>query len=803
MITRVLNRKRTWCAIAALSALFGTMTFARAQMAARDNEFRFKAFDTHRAMTQASPYKDLSWSFLGPTNISGRMADVAVAEYPTFRRLYAGSCCGGLWLSDDVGVTWRPVFEQAASSAIGDVTVAPSNPDIVWVGTGETNIFRSSYSGAGVYKSTDGAKTWQHVGLTDSQTIGRIVIHPSNPDVVYVAASGHEWTENEMRGVFKTTDGGKSWTKVLYENAQTGAVDLVMDPSDPNTLYAAMWQRQRRKWADPRTEPGFTHSGVWKTTNAGRNWTRLEGGLPPGENLGRIGLDVARSNPKVVYAFVDNYARGEKAPPNTRNPYGVLIEYYPVGNEIYRSNDKGATWTKTSGQDDQQRLYMRNLSSSYGWVFGNIRVDPRDENTVYTLALGVSVSHDSGKTVGRIGAPPPGAPPPATPAPRGAGPGGDNHAMWLDPKDPNFMIVGNDGGFRVSHDAGVSWTRADIPSSTFFDMAFDLDTPFRVYGSVQDHGSYRGVVDARAGVGALKPVAFEGAPGGEGSTHAIDPTNPNIVYSAGTYGAITRTDLSPTPDPAAGGRGRGNAKNIKPQAAPGDDPLRGQWLAPMILSPHDPNTLYFGLQSLYRSRDRGDTWEKLTPDLSAGDKSQLGEVPYQTVISISESPKKAGLIYTGTDDGKLHVSIDAGKEWTDLTPRLPNQRTWVAKVLASRYDEGTVYLAKQGRYDDDFAVYLFKSTDYGRTWQSIAGNLPAGPMNMIQEDPVNPNVLYAANDFGVYVSTNGGQKWDVLGGNLPSVDVMDFIVHPRDPVLVAATHGRGVWVIDVSRFRKR
>ncbi len=796
MIARLRWRRSTWCVVA-LGTLGFMMPFLGAQSSGGDNEFRLEAYETHTAMTQASPYKDMAWSFLGPTNVSGRMADVAVADYPTFRRLYAASCCGGLWQSDDLGETWHPVFEHFASSAIGDVTVAPSNPDVVYVGTGETNIYRSSYAGTGVYKSTDGARTWKHVGLTDSQTIGRIVIHPTNPDIVYVAASGHEWSENDMRGVFKTTDGGTSWSKVLYVNPQTGAVDLVMDPNQPNTLYAAMWQRQRRKWADPRTEPGFTNSGVWKSTNAGVDWTRLEGGLPPGKDLGRIGLDVAQSNPNVVYAFVDNYAQGDKAPPNTRNPYGVAIEYYPIGNEVYRSNDKGATWTRTSGQDDQQRLYMRNLSSSYGWVFGNIRVDPRDENTIYTLALGVSVSHDAGKTMGRI-------PPPAGGG-RGGGSGGDNHAMWLDPKDPNFMLLGNDSGFRVSRDGGGSWTRADIPSSTFFNMSFDMDTPFRVYGSVQDHGSFRAQVDVRSGVNAMQPIPFEGAPGGEGSTHAIDPTNPNIVYSEGTYGSITRTDLTPNPDAPAGGRGRGrgNSKNIRPEPDAVDETLRGQWLAPMILSPHDPNTLYFGLQGLYRSRDRGDTWEKLSPDMSRGIETELGEVPYQTVISISESPMKEGLIYTGTDDGKLHVSIDSGKEWTDLTAKLPNQKTWVAKVTASKYNEATVYLAKQGRYDDDFAVYLYKSVDYGQTWTSIAGNLPAGPMNTIQEDPVNPNVLYTSNDFGVYVSANGGQKWEVMGGNLPSSHVMDFIVHPRDPVLVAATHGRGVWVIDVSRFRTR
>jgi len=819
-----IRRVRVTLVAATLVALAAAWPIAQAPAPA-GAEFHRQAYETHRTMTQSSPYKAETWAFLGPTNVAGRVADVAVADYPTFRRLYAASCCGGLWVSDDLGQTWRPVFEHEASAAIGDVTVAPSNPDIVWVGTGESNIFRSSYAGTGVYRSTDGAKTWQQMGLTDTQTIARIIIHPTNPNIVYVAAGGHEWTENDMRGVFRSTNGGRTWDKVLYDGPQTGAIDLVMDPSDPNILYASMWQRERRKWADPRTEPGFDKSGVYKSIDGGVKWTRLNAGLPAGKDLGRIGLDVSRSNPNVVYAFVDNYARGDKAPPNTRNPYGVLIDYYPIGNEVYRSNDKGATWTKMSGQDDQQKLYMRNLSSSYGWVFGNTRVDPRDENTVYVLALGVSVSHDAGKTFARLGAPAPGTtpapPPPAVPAVAGqtttagasqAGPGvmrpvtgtnigGDNHAMWLDPKDPNFMLSGNDSGFRVSQDRGRTWTRAGIPSSTFFDAAFDMDTPFRVYGSVQDHGSYRGQVDLRNDrVAGLKPINFESAPGGEGSTHAIDPTNPNIVYSAGTYGAITRSDLGGAAP--AGGRGGGRSVDIRPKAESGDDELRGQWLAPMILSPHDPNTLYFGLQALYRSKDRGQTWEKLTPDLSGHDKKQLGEVPYQTVISISESPKKAGLIYAGTDDGKLHVSIDTGKEWTEITSKLIKPNKWVAKVMASQYAEGTVYLAQQGRYDDDFGVYLSKSTDYGKTWKSIAGNIPAGPMNMIQEDPVNPNVLYAANDFGVYVSTNGGVQWDVLGGNLPSTSVMDFFIHPRDHVLVAGTHGRGVWVIDVSRFEK-
>ena len=385
------------------------------------------------------------------------------------------------------------------------------------------------------------------------------------------------------------------------------------------------------------------------------------------------------------------------------------------------------------------------------------------------------------------------------------------------------MLSGNDSGFRVSTDGGQSWRRADLPTGTFFDIAFDMDTPFRVYGSNQDHGSYRAVVDLSKDRENLIAIPFESAPGGEYCEHAIDPTNPNIVYS----GKLDRDDMS-----IAGGRGRGGVPtrvggggagaagaitpptqpvappgpqrttNIRPPVAPGDDPLRMQVLAPILLSPFDPKTIYFGTQYLFRSHDRGDTWEKLTSDLSYNDKTHLGDIPHQLVITISESPKKKGLIYAGTDDGRLYVSMDDGKAWTELTSNLP-KKEWIGKVLASEFDEKTVYVAQQGRYDEDFAVRLYKSTDNGKTFKSIAGNLPGGPINMIREDPVSANVLYTSNDFGVYVTTNGGARWDVLGGNLPSVNVMDFIVHPRDHVLVAATHGRGMYVIDVSKIGGR
>lgn len=769
-----------------------------------------KAWDTHKAMTQSSPYKAMNWMYIGPTNISGRVADVAVADRGTSRRLYAGSCCGGVWASDDLGQTWTPVFDKEASTATGALAVAPSNPDILWVGTGESNIFRSSYTGVGVYKSTDNAKTFQHMGLIDTGTIGRILVHPTNPNIVYVASAGQEWVENEMRGVFMTTDGGKSWAHILKISPKTGVNDIAFDPKDPNVIYAGAWQRQRRKWNDPRVEAGFSEGGVFKTTDGGKTWNRLTNGLPQSGVLGRIGVAVAASNPNVVYAYIDNYECDAPPPAGGRgggNPGGSAAKCNIKGNQVYRSNDKGATWASTV-QDEEQRNFVKAMGASYAWVFGNIRVDPTDENTVYTLALGMSVSRDGGKTWARIGGTWPGAPPPATPpGGRGGGAGGDNHALWIDPKNPHYLVLGNDSGFRTSTDGGQTWRRADLPIETVFSTNADMGTPFKVYASVQDHGSFRAAIDITGGRDSLKGMPWDGAPGGEYTQHAIDPRNPNIVYS----GKLSRTDYSIPAAPRGGGagaagRGAGQTpagpqqnKNIQPPAGPNGDPLRMQVLAPIELSPHDPNTLYFGSQYLYRSRDRGDTWERLSEDMSYGDKSKIGDIPHQLVITISESPKKKGLIYTGTDDGRLWASVDDGKEFRELTMNLPKKQ-WIAKVLASAHDEGTVYVAQQGRYDEDFAVRLFKSTDYGKTFKSIAGNIPGGPMNMMREDPTNPNVLYAANDFGVYVTTNGGARWEVLGGNLPSVAVMDFIVHPRDKMMVIGTHGRGLWAIDVSKI---
>jgi len=744
-----------------------------------DAEYLRRAYDTYTAMRQASPFRTNTWMFLGPTNVSGRATDLAVADHAGRRRIYAGYATGGVWKSDDLGATWQPTFENMPSTSIGDLAVAPSNPDVVWVGTGEANIFRASMPGVGIYKSTDAGATWQHMGLTDTQTIARIIVHPTDPNIVYVAASGHEWTDNEMRGVFKTTDGGKTWAKILYKSPRTGAIDLVMDPRDPNTLYAALWQRIRRKWSDPQVEPDYSEGGIVKTTDGGRTWTDASQGLPAPEFRGRIGLDIARSNPDVLYALVDNYEIGRMPAPGERDAYDRPMPAgrgFIKGADVYRSEDGGRTWHETSRFDQATTTYLNNQSGTYGWVFGQIRVDPTSPNTIYTLGLGLNVSRDGGRTFSRVG-----------------GTHGDHHGLWIDPSNSAVLYSANDGGVYVSTNSGQRWTFAQSAHATqFYDIELDTAQPFHAYGSIQDIGSMRGVVDLSHGRD-LQPVAFESAPGGEGSNHAVDPNNPNLVYSHTFYGAFTRTDLA-----AAASTGH-RVTNIKPPDP--DAELRAQWMAPFFISPHDSSLVYAGYQYLFRSKDRGDSWDRISADLSDNNVAEFGEnpsaIPYQTIVALAESPKRQGLLYVGTDDGRVHTTIDEGKEWTELTARLP-VRKWISRIVPSMHAEATVYLAQRGREDDDFAPYVYKSTDYGRTFRSIAANLPAGSVNVLREDPRNPNVLYLGTDFGAFVSTTGGARWDVLGSNLPSVQVSDLQFQRRDNMIVIATYGRGVWVLDAA-----
>jgi photosystem II stability/assembly factor-like uncharacterized protein len=748
-----------------------------------DPALRLKGFADHQALAAASPFKDLKWQFLGPKNVSGRSIDIAVVA-PRGRQytIYVATASGGLWKTGNEATTWTPVFDQGPTTSIGDVTVAPSNPSIVWIGTGEANIFRSSQAGAGVYKSTDAGKTWQHMGLTGTYTIPRIVIHPANPDIVYVAASGHEWTDNPERGVYKTGDGGKTWERVLFVNDRTGAIDLVMDPADPNTLYASTWQRVRQKWNDPRNFPDYAGSGIYKSTDAGKTWTAANTGLPDARFRGRIGIDVCRAKPNVVYAFVDNYEIAREPTEEERNdPYGLPSSGFIKGATVYRSDDRGATWTQVSGLTPDQKAFMERSSNTYGWVFGQIRVDPTDPDTVYTMGLSLNVSYDGGKTFKRLQTP-----------------GGDHHGLWIDPDNANYLVNVFDQGLAISYDRGATWkdSRLTLPLAQFFNVSYDMDTPFRVYGSMQDHGSFRGAVDLSRGRNQIPAVDFEGAPGGEGSTHAIDPADPNIVFSSGFYGTLSRSDL---------GKPRGNperSKDLLPEPFPEEPRLRGEWLAPTILSPHNSAIVYHGMQSLLMSRDRGDTWETISPDLTYNTKPEMGDIPYHTIFTISESPLRAGLIYVGTDDGKVQVTRDWGKSWTEIMAGLPYQK-WVSRIVSSAWDLGTVYMTQNGKRDDDFTPYVWKSTDFGKTWTSIAANIPIGPVNVIREDPVDRKILYVGTDTGVYVTTDGGKAWATIGSNLPAAYVHDLIIHPRDNVIVIATHGRGMWVVDAEPINKK
>ena len=543
----------------ALTASFGAAALVvRAQTPARaDAAFLLKAYDTYQSMRRSSPYGTTAWSYLGPTNVSGRSTDTAVADKDGRRRIYAAYATSGVWKTDDDGTTWQSIFEHMPSTSIGDLAVAPSNPDIVWVGTGEANIFRASMAGVGVYKSIDAGRTWQHMGLTDSQTIGRIIVHPTNPDIVYVAASGHEWTDNEMRGVFKTTDGGKSWNKVLYKSVRTGANDLVMDPRDPNTLYVALWQRIRRKWSDPRVEPGYTEGGVMKTTDGGRTWTDASQGLPAPEFRGRIGIDIARSSPDTLYALVDNYEIGRMAKPGQRDAYGRPMsegQGFIKGADVYRSNDGGKTWTQTSRQDEAMVAYLNDRQSgTYGWVFSQIRIDPTNPETIYILGVPLSRSTDGGRTFSSF----------------------RERRAWrpsrhVDRSRPtrNIIYNNNDGGFYQTTDGGKTWKFAVAAAGAqFYNVEVDTSSPPWAYGSIQDHGSRRGRIDLTRGAGAVPAVAWENAPGGEGSNHAVDPANPNIVYSHGFYGNFSRTELGA---PAAGGRGGGRGGTLR--ADPADRP---------------------------------------------------------------------------------------------------------------------------------------------------------------------------------------------------------------------------------------
>jgi photosystem II stability/assembly factor-like uncharacterized protein len=708
---------------------------------------------------------------LGPFRAGSWIADIAVPASPLKDHLYTfyvAARNGGVWKTTNCGTTFQPIFDSQDFLSIGSVAVAPTDANIVWVGSGDASCTRSALRGDGIYKSTDAGQSWQHLGLEETHHIARIVIHPSNPDIVYVAAMGHLFSPNEERGVFKTTDGGRTWKKILYLDDRTGAIDLVMSGQQPDTLYAAMYECQR---SPGQLYDGGTNSGVFKTTDGGVTWQRLGGGFPSG-TIGRIGLALYQKNPGILYAIVDNH-----------NSTGSSATNRLIGGEMYCSRDAGATWARTSpaGTD---------LSRKSGYAFNQARINPANPDEVFITGETLSRSSDGGKSWTALT---------ETQASRPFRRAfGDFRTLWIDPDNPDRMIAGSDGGVFLSYDAGRTCDHLDnLPLGEVYALTVDMETPYNIYAGLQDHESWRGPSDGWSGSISIEDWSTVGT--GDGMYNQVDPADNRWEYNSHEFGGEIRYDQKLRV-----------AKSIVPTRPAGKPFLRFNWVTPLRISPQDPKTIYTGAQVLFRSRDRGDHWEEISPDLTCNDATKIspprGTIQFCTITTIAESPAQAGVIWVGTDDGKVQMTRNAGKNWTDATAAIAAAGgpvdAWVTRVCPSPSIPGTAYVAKSRHHQDDFRPFLYKTTDFGATWRAITNNLPARPVNVVFEDHTDSNLLFAGTDCGVYVSLDGGGRWNELRGNMPSAVVNDLLIHPRDGDLIVGTFGRGIWVTDITPLRE-
>lgn len=726
--------------------------------------------------------KPFSFRNLGPYRAGSWVTDFAVPESPAKAHLYTfyvGTRNGGVWKTVNNGTTFEPIFEAQDKLSIGAVTLAPSDPEIVWVGTGEVACARSSYSGNGVYKSTDGGKTWKNSGLQDSHHIAQIIVHPTNPDVVYVAAMGHLYSFNEERGVFKTEDGGETWNKVLYIDEKVGVIDLVMNRSDPDVLYAAAYEKYRYPW---HFEEGGPESGIYKTTDGGETWTRLTGGLPTGK-IGRIGLDIYPKNPDILYAVVENAEMRqpleEEAAMDRRR--GIEPQERMIGGEVYRTEDGGITWRKMNNLAD-------NVGGKAAYSFNIIRIDPQNDMNIFVTSICLANSTDGGMTWQDIDWPP---------RRLFATMFGDVRTLWIDPENSGRIILGSDGGVFLSYDGGKTCDHLyNLPLGEFYAIGVDMEDPYNIYGGLQDHDSWKGPSNAWSGRIMLEDWVTVG--GGDGMYNQIDPEDSRWVYNALQFGGHQRVDQK-----------TGTRTDIQPRREEGKEPYRFNWCPPIRISPHDSQVIYTGTQMLMRSANRGDDWEEISPDLTFNDPVKIagrGHIQYCTLTTISESPVKSGVIWVGTDDGKVWLTRDSGKNWEEMTQKILEAggpaELWTSRVFASSHDEATAYVTKTGYRRDDFRPFIFKTTDHGATWAAIANNLPDLPINAVFEDPKNPNLLFVGTDGGVFVSIDGGNNWMRFKNNMPSVPVHDLLVHPRENDLVVGTYGRGIFVTDITPLQE-
>jgi photosystem II stability/assembly factor-like uncharacterized protein len=695
---------------------------------------------------------------LGPAVMGGRITCVAATPGRPYT-LYVGAASGGLWKTVNNGSTWEPVFDGLPVHSIGDVAVAPSRPDTVWVGTGEANARNSVSWGNGVYRSTDGGKTWQHRGLRETHHVGRVAVHPEDPDTVFVAALGHLWGPNRERGLFRTRDGGATWQQILAPDAETGCVDVAIDPSRPDTVYAAAYRVRRGPFAggDPAVQFG-PEAGLYKSTDGGSTWRRMTAGLPD-RPLGRCGLAVAPSDPRVVYAVVQTDKTAATAIPGQPPRTGGDAE---TGG-VFRSADRGLTWEKVNDLCPRP------------FYFGQVRVDPREPRRVYVLGVALFVSEDGGRTFRNDAA-------------RGAH--GDHHALWVDPADPDRLVDGGDGGVYFSYDRGRTWEHVNnLPVGQFYAACVDARTPYRVYGGLQDNGTWGGPSRTRQPEG-IGNADWRRVFGADGFQCRSDPLDPDTLYCEGQYGMLRRLDLR-----------AGTEADIRPRPAGAAAPAyRFNWNAPLLLSPHDPRTVYYGGNHVFRSTDRGDRWEVIGPDLTYGKPGRSADGGH-TLTALAESPLRPGFLWAGSDDGRVHVSRDGGVSWGDPggnVPGVPPER-WVSRIECSPFAEGTAFLALDRHRQDDRAPYLFRTDDLGKTWKPLAQDLPPdGPVYVVRADPRNPDLLYAGTEYGLFLTLDAGRSWLAFRAGLPPAPVLDLAPHPRDRELVVATHGRGLYVIDVA-----
>ncbi len=790
---------------------------------------RMAAHAQRAAMQATSLVKNVPLRSVGPAVMSGRVADVDVSPAdPT--HFYVAYASGGLWVTRNNGQSFTPLFDEEAVMTIGDIAVDWANGEKVWVGTGESNSSRSSYAGAGLYASADSGRTWTHRGLGDSHHIGRIVLHPADPRTVWVAALGPLYSAGGERGVYKSTDGGVSWKQTLAVNDNTGAIDLIIDESDPDVLYAAMWERTRRAWDFVEAGSG---SGIYKSTDGGNTWTRLntaESGLPTGATVGRIGLDRHAAS-GTLYAVVDNQARRpddadaqdpatltrealrtmsradfmalavekidtyleengfpasytaqsilERVREGTIEPR-ALVEYLEdanaalfdspvVGAEVYRSTDGGATWTRT--HDD----YLDNIFYSYGYYFSIIRVSPFDADKIYILGVPILRSDDGGASWSNI---------------NGDNVHVDHHALWVSPARAGHLVNGNDGGLNVSYDDGETWFKANTPPvGQYYAVAVDEATPYNVYGGLQDNGTWKGPSRYEPSMGWYEEgrYPYSRIGGGDGMQVEVD-TRDGTVYYGFQFGFYSRLDGE-----------TGKRETVRPRHELGERPLRYNWQTPIHLSRHNQDVFYLGSNFLHRSLNRGETFEKLSGDLTKG--GRAGDVPYGTLSAIEESPLRFGVLYAGSDDGLVHLSRDGGYTWTRISDSLP-QDLWVSRVEASRHNAARVYVTLNGYRWDHMDAYVYASEDYGATWTRIGTSLPAEPVNVILEDPANENLLYVGTDHGLYVSLDRGTTFSAMMHGIPHAPVHDVKVQARENELLVGTHGRSLYIADVSHVQQ-